>query len=288
MTLEDWRKAGGSFDYRGQKVFYRSEGSGEPLVCIHGFPTASWDWHRLWPQLVSRYRVVAPDMIGFGFSAKPRRYAYSIRDQADLHEALLRELGIERVHVLAHDYGDSVAQEWLAQHEEGAAGVALASVCFLNGGLFPEVHRARRIQKLLASPLGPLLARVSSERRFRHSLSAVFGPHTRPSDAELRDFWALASHAGGTRIIHKLIGYMAERREQRERWVGALQRTRLPLRLIDGALDPVSGRHMAERYQGIIPDPDVVILDAVGHYPQIEAAGAVLAAYLEFRDPLRP
>ncbi len=69
-------------------------------------------------------------------------------------------------------------------------------------------------------------------------------------------------------------------------WVGTLQRTGVPLRLIAGALDPVSGRHMAERYQELVPAADVVILDEVGHYPQLEAAGAVLDAYLEFRERL--
>jgi len=84
--------------------------------------------------------VVAPDLIGFGWSDKPRAYDYSIIDQATLCEGLLRELGAERVHVLAHDYGDSVAQELLARHEErdSRGTPALQSVCFLNGGLFPE------------------------------------------------------------------------------------------------------------------------------------------------------
>ena len=83
--------------------------------------------------------------------------------------------------------------------------------------------------------------------------------------------------------MHKLIGYMEERRRQRERWVGALQQTSVPLRLIDGALDPVSGRHMAERYRELVPDPDVVILAEIGHYPQVEAPEAVLEAYFELR-----
>jgi pimeloyl-ACP methyl ester carboxylesterase len=125
-------------------------------------------------------------MIGFGFSAKPPTYPYSIRDQATIYETLLRELGVDFIHVLAHDYGDSVAQELLARYEErrqaSAAGIKIESVCFLNGGLFPEAHRARLIQKLLLSPVGSLLSRLSSERRFRRSFAAVFGPNNRAAD----------------------------------------------------------------------------------------------------------
>ena len=292
MFLYDWRAAGKSFDYNGHPIFYRDEGQGPALLCIHGFPTASWDWHLLWPELTPRFRVIALDMIGFGFSAKPPGYTYAIRDQATIHEALLRELGVDFIHILAHDYGDSVAHELLARYEErrqaSAAGIKIESVCFLNGGLFPEAHRARLIQRLLLTALGPLVSRLSSERRFRRSLAAVFGPQTRPSDEELKAAWSLVAHNDGWRIAHQLIRYIPERRVQRARWVGALQQTKVPLRLINGAADPVSGVHMAARYRELVPNPDVVLLDGIGHYPQIEDPAGVLRAFFEFVQPLLP
>jgi pimeloyl-ACP methyl ester carboxylesterase len=66
--------------------------------------------------------------------------------------------------------------------------------------------------------------------------------------------------------------------------VGALQQARVPLRFINGPEDPVSGRHMAERYRELVPNPDVVLLEGIGHYPQLEAPEAVLAAFLAFVD----
>jgi pimeloyl-ACP methyl ester carboxylesterase len=286
MTLDEWRQAGRSFRHAGHPIFYRDEGTGPAIVCIHGFPTASWDWHRLWTRLTAAHRVIAPDMIGFGFSAKPRPYPYSIMDQATLHESLLEALGVGSAVVLAHDYGDTVAQELLARHEErrakGVRGLVLRGVCLLNGGLFPETHRARFIQKLLHSPLGPLLARLSNEASFRRSFVPIFGARTQPTDAELRDFWRLCRHADGTGISHLLIRYMSERRRHRERWVGALCRTSVPLRVIDGADDPVSGRHMAERYRALVPAPDVVLLEGIGHYPQVEDPDGVWRAFDDF------
>ncbi len=280
-----WQVGGRWFSHRGHRVFYRVEGQGPPLVCIHGFPTASWDWHRIWPVLCTRFRVIAPDMLGFGFSDKPRRYAYTIAGQATLHEALLEALGCREVHVLAHDYGDTVAQELLARQAEGRARLQLRSVCLLNGGLFPEATRPRPIQRLLQKPgIGPLLGRLLSERRFRKSFSAVFAPHTRPTDDELRAFWALVSHNRGTHVVHRVIQYMAERRRFRERWVGALQRTGVPLRLISGGRDPVSGAPTARRYRELVPNPDVVLLPQAGHYPQLEDPEGVLRAFLAFID----
>lgn len=290
VTLDEWQAGGRSFTFQGHRVFVRDEGSGEALVCIHGFPTASWDWHRLWPALTARWRVIAPDMLGFGFSAKPSDHRYSIHEQASMHEELVASLGIRRVHLLAHDYGDTVAQELLARHLErtrlGELRVEIASVCLLNGGLFPETHRARLTQKLLASRLGPFMGKLMNERSFGRSLAAVFGPHTQPTRAELHDFWRLTAFEHGQRVAHLLIGYMDERRRHRERWVGALQETGVPLRLVNGPEDPVSGRHMVERYRELVPSPDVVLLDGAGHYPQVEDPDGVLAAYLEFRDRL--
>lgn len=288
IPLDDWRSRGRRYLHRGHEVFYVEEGSGPALLLIHGFPTASWDWSPLWPALTARFRVIAPDLIGFGFSAKPRAHAYSVTDQADLCAGLMAERGVREADVLAHDYGDTVAQELLARFDEGAASLGLRSVCFLNGGLFPETHRPRPVQKLLIGPLGPLVGRLLSRRSFARSFSAVFGPRTQPTVHELDAFWRLITENGGRRIMHLLIRYMTERRTHRARWVGALQRSRVPLRLVDGALDPVSGAHMVARYRELVPEPDVVLLPDVGHYPQWEAPQAVLAALLAFVDTRRP
>ncbi|MDX1545762.1 MAG: alpha/beta hydrolase [Rhodothermales bacterium] len=285
MTLDDWRRAGHPFDFRGHSIFYREGGTGEALLCLHGFPTASWDWHRLWPALTARYRVIAPDFLGFGFSAKPHPHPYHFGEQTDLVESLLAHLGLRRVLVLAHDYGDTVAQELLARHATRPGyALDLRAVCLLNGGLFPEAIRPRPIQRLLEGPLGPLVAAVLTERRFRTSFSAVFGPATQPTPAELADFWRLVRHGGGVRVAPRLSRYQQERRDRRDRWTAALRDTAVPLRLVCGALDPVSGAPIAARYREVIPRPDVAMLDDVGHYPQIEAPERVLGAFLDFVD----
>ncbi|MCF4994101.1 alpha/beta fold hydrolase [Pseudomonas syringae] len=283
IPLSVWRKHGQTFDFRGHAIRYWTAGQGEPLLLIHGFPTASWDWHYLWQPLTQRYRVIACDMLGFGDSAKPTDHTYSLLEQADLQQALLAHLRLEQpVHIFAHDYGDSVAQELLARHYEGLIDVA--SCVFLNGGLFPETHRPVLMQKLLMSPLGWMIGRAFSREGMVKNFSQIFGPQTRPSESELDDFWSLIDSNRGTRIMHKLISYIPERRVQRDRWVAAMQRGEIPLRVIDGEVDPISGAHMVERYRQLIPDPDTVLLRGIGHYPQTEAPAQVLKHYLEFRD----
>lgn len=284
-TLANWREQGLNFDFQGHAIRYWTAGQGEPLLLIHGFPTASWDWHYLWAPLAENYQVIACDMLGFGDSAKPRGHAYSLLEQADLQQALLGHLNVSApVHVLAHDYGDSVAQELLARHEEGR--ITLASCVFLNGGLFPETHHPVRVQKLLLSPIGPLIGRLFSRQKLASSFAKVFGPQTQPSEAELDDFWCLIASHNGPAVMHRLIRYMPERRVQRERWVSAMQATAVPMRVIDGAVDPISGAHMVARYRELIAEADTVLLEGIGHYPQTEAPALVMGHYLAFRQRL--
>ncbi|EJM65305.1 alpha/beta fold hydrolase [Pseudomonas sp. GM55] len=280
-----WRKRSREFVFRGQSIRYWTAGQGEPLLLIHGFPSASWDWHYLWQPLTQHFRVIACDMLGFGDSAKPANHEYSLLEQADLQQALLEHLNVEQpVHLFAHDYGDSVAQELLARHYESR--VELASCVFLNGGLFPETHRPVLMQKLLLSPLGWMIGRAFSRDGLVRSFRQIFGPQTRPSESQMDDFWSLVESHRGPRIMHKLIAYIPERRVWRNRWVSAMQRGEVPLRVIDGGVDPVSGVHMVERYRELIPEADTVVLPDIGHYPQIEAPGEVLKHYLAFRDQL--
>ena len=72
MTLSNWKNKGNYFTFNGHQIFSLDEGEGAPLLLIHGFPTASWDWSKIWSELRKYHRVLAIDMLGFGFSDKPK------------------------------------------------------------------------------------------------------------------------------------------------------------------------------------------------------------------------
>ncbi|MCA3083060.1 MAG: alpha/beta fold hydrolase, partial [Rhodocyclaceae bacterium] len=203
ISPEQWRECGEYFPHRSHRIFYRRsrpDSAGQPagsslpnkpvLLLLHGFPTSSWDWSPLWENLTPHFHVIAPDLLGYGFSAKPVDDKYSILNQADLCEAMLTKLGVSEFHILAHDYGDTVAQELLARAHDDSAASALRSVCFLNGGLFPEAHRPRLVQRLLLSPLGGIVAKQMDFTRFAKSMTSIFGAGTPPSRAELEAMWS--------------------------------------------------------------------------------------------------
>ncbi|WP_101949577.1 alpha/beta fold hydrolase [Mycobacterium sp. 3519A] len=291
--LERWKSGGQYFDYLGFDIFYRTAGQGPHLLLIHGYPFNTWDWAPLWDRLTERFTVVAPDMLGMGFSAKPVAYGYTVHDHADMHEALLAHLGVGSAHVLAHDLGDSVGQELLArqQFDERAYGaLQIESITWLNGGLFNEAYTPRLMQKLMSrTPLGDILSPLQgsqlSRRLIEPTINEMFGPNTKPTRRMLDLFHEILEYNDGKRVLHKVGRFVTDRYAHRNRWVRAMRETAVPMRLIDGPVDPNSGRHMAQRYLEVIPNPDVVMLDdTIGHWPQIEAPDAVWEAFVTHID----
>ncbi len=286
MKLVDWKQGGDFFAYGEHRVFYRrnSDGVGEVTLLLHGFPSSSFDYHKIWDALSEKFPLLAYDMIGYGFSAKPANFNYTTFDQADLLQSLLEDQGIRKIHILAHDYGNTITQELLARAEEDRLNFSIESICMLNGALFPETHRPVLAQKILISPAGFLFAKLIPDKKFEQSLSAIFGKNTKPAKDELADFRAVFKYNNGKRIAHKLIRYMRERKIYRERWVGALQKTKVPFRFINGLDDPVSGAHLVRRFREIMPQTDIVELPGIGHYPHFECPDEVLKLYFEFRQ----
>ncbi|NXE29640.1 MEST protein, partial [Ardeotis kori] len=259
-ALLSWRSSGGYFTYKDQNIFYRDStgavGSSDIVVLLHGFPTSSYDWCKIWEGLTQRFhRVVALDFVGFGFSDKPRPHRYSIFEQASIVEGLVRHLGLhhQRINLLSHDYGDTVAQELL--------------------------HR-------------------SLQPRMLWGLFTDFCPAA-PSGSCLWEMW-IPSHCTGAnsrlcstlrhrllrndRFLFSILQYINQRKKHRDRWVGALMSTSVPLHLIYGPLDPVNPHpEFLQLYKKVLPTSTVSVLDDhISHYPQLEDPTGFLNAYLNF------
>ncbi|HQU81534.1 MAG TPA: alpha/beta hydrolase [Pyrinomonadaceae bacterium] len=286
MNLNDWKKSGEFFEFEGHEIFYHlSEKSDEVVLCLHGFPSASFDYHKIWNNLTENYAVLAFDLIGYGFSAKPANFDYTTFCQADVLQSLVEGLQIKKVHILAHDYGNTITQELLARAEENRLNFEIKSICFLNGALFPETHRPILAQKILISPLGFLFGKLISDSIFRKSLATVFGAKTQPTESELDDFVTLFKHNGGKKIAHKLIRYMSERAVYRERWVDALERMTVPFRFINGSADKVSGKHLVARFREVLPhQTDIIEYENIGHFPHFEIPDEIFKNYFEFTN----
>jgi pimeloyl-ACP methyl ester carboxylesterase len=268
--VEEWRASGRTETFRDQRIFvFQREGAGTPIVLLHGFPSSSFDWRALLAE--TEAPALAFDFLGFGLSDKPRGHTYTLAWQADLVEELVRtQLGETPVFIVAHDMGTSVATELLARDIEGRLGFALAGALLFNGSIVLERASLTPSQKLLRGPLGPLAARLSSERVFRHQFGGVFSDAHPLSDDEAADQWALLCHNGGRSLGHKLVHYLDERVTFADRWHGAIHDWQGDFHLAWGLEDPVATTAVLDAVVELRPNAPVTRLPGLGHYPQIE------------------
>lgn len=281
--LSHWKQSGQYHSFYDHNIFYKKEGDGDVILLLHGFPTSSWDWHKVWPSLVQNYCLLAFDFLGFGFSDKPRNIHYSIELQADLTEHFLSANNITGFHILAHDYGDTIAQELLHRSQtQSNYQFEIKTVCLLNGGIYPEAIKPLRIQKLLSGPFGFLISAVTNEWIIRKRFTSIFAADKQPSDKEWNEFWAVINYNNGKNISYKLSDYMNQRIRNQKKWSDSLTNCRPPLKLIIGAEDPISGINIAKVFRKKVSYPNVEVLEEVGHYPQVETAIEVLSLYKKF------
>jgi pimeloyl-ACP methyl ester carboxylesterase len=279
-----WRDRGLRERFRGHQIqVFRRDGAQPLLLLLHGFPSSSYDW-RLLLEEEREQEALAFDCLGFGLSDKPRDHDYTLAWQADLAEELVSRHGAGRpVFCVAHDMGTSIATELMARDLAGELEMELRGALLFNGSMVQPAASPTLAQRLLRGPLGPLAARLSTERFFRAQFGSVFSPDHPLTDEEAADQWALITHGHGHRIGHLLISYMDERERQAERWHGALREWPKPLHLAWGLSDPVATPAVLGAVRELRPQAPLAELPELGHYPQIEAP-ARLAAVL--RDAL--
>jgi pimeloyl-ACP methyl ester carboxylesterase len=191
-----------------------------------------------------------------------------------------RHGGDRPVFICAHDMGTSVATELFARDIAGELRFEAAGALLFNGSIILERSSPTLAQRMLRGPIGPIAARLTSERFFRHQFGSVFSPGHPLSDEEEADQWSLITAGGGHRIGHRLVHYMDERVVFAERWHSAIGDWPRPLHFAWGMLDPVATPDVLEGLRELRPEAPVTELGELGHYPQIEDPGRLL-------EPLR-
>lgn len=117
----------------GKTIKYIDQGKGPAFVLVHGIPTSSWMYRKLVEKLSQKYRVIAPDLIGFGQSDKVSP-SLGVNEQSQvLYQLLVQKLGIQSFKLMVHDFGGVVAWNMLS-HED----VQIKEMVILNTFLFPK------------------------------------------------------------------------------------------------------------------------------------------------------
>lgn len=283
-TWAEWSANARPLEVAGRGVATYDLGPAEApsFTFCHGYPSASVDIAAAFGWLGGVARLLTVDFPGFGASAKPPGHRHTIHAAADAIEALWADRGATSTLLVVHDYGVSVGQELLARHGEGALAVELTGVVWMNGGLYPDLHRQTLGQQLLLDPEhGAALAAGMTEEPFTRAIEGTWGTRV-PLDAPaVHAIWASMHQDGGVHLMHELLHYIADRREHADRWRTALEHNDRTNVFVWGDLDPVSGAHMIERVEERMPSADVRRLADVGHWPLLEAPDEVARAIQE-------
>ncbi len=265
-SLKNWQASGTYLNVNNQRIFVREEGQGPPLLCLHGFPTSSYDYARLAPLLRDQFHLVFFDFLGYGFSDKPRQHPYSIFEQADITQAVVNSLGIEQINILTHDLGNSVVLELFKR-----GNPLVERLVMLNGSVLLDYYQPVITQKLLLNLIaGPIISRLRLIRKpiFARQFSKIFAE--KPAQEEIDAFWELIQYNDGMANYHLLIQYLRERKIYEHMWLDELKAHTAPLTVIWGQRDPVSVPKIAEAILDRRPDTDYHPLAEVGHFPHWE------------------
>lgn len=274
-------------DLHGDRVAYQDAGGGdEALLLIHGMAGSSETWRAVIPQLSKKYRVIAPDLLGHGQSAKPRS-DYSLGAFAVLLRDLLDELGISGATVVGQSLGGGVAMQFAYQHRTYCRRLVLIS----SGGLGPDVGWTLR---LLSAPgaelLLPVIAPppvVTAGNKVRSWLSA--GGIESPRGAEM---WSAYTSLADSQTRQAFLKTLRSVVDYRGQSVSALNRLYLtsdmPTMVIWGDQDRIIPIEHGYALRDAQPGCRLEVLGGVGHFPHVERPFAVADLIDDFVDTTNP
>jgi pimeloyl-ACP methyl ester carboxylesterase len=235
------------------------EDAREAVVFVHGNPGSSTDWVGLLDAAGEIGRAVALDMPGFGQADKPRDFSYQVASYADFLQDALTELGIDRVHLVVHDFGGPFGLLWGLQHSS-----AWASVVLIDIGVLPGYRWHAMARRWRTPVLGELLQAWIPRSAWRRSMQKS-NPRGLPGDFVEKMY---DDYDRGTRRAVLALYRATPDPEQAASTLGpALAELRKPALVVWGAKDPFAGVEFAERQRDFFDVQDVVILPESGHWP---------------------
>jgi pimeloyl-ACP methyl ester carboxylesterase len=254
----------------GLKLFYREAGPADApvLLLLHGFPTSSLMYRELMPRLASRYRVIAPDLPGFGFTEVPaeRKYTYTFDALAVTINAFVEKLGLTRYAIYIFDYGAPVGLRLALAHPEHITAIVSQNGNAYEEGLGKEAWNP--VQNYWRQPtqenrdaLRAFLTLDSIRWQYTHGASdpARVAPETYTLDA------ALISRPGNQEIQLDLFGNYASNVALYPEFQRYFRERKPPVLAIWGKNDPFFIPPGAEAFRRDNPNATVTFLDT-GHF----------------------
>lgn len=250
-----------------------AEGDTEAVLFLHGNPGAGADWLALMEEVQRFTRTLAPDMPGFGTAAKAD-FDYTVAGYAAHVAALLRERGVERVHLVLHDFGGAWGLAWAT-----ANPTQVASVSLINVGIMRD-YRWHFLARLWRLPLiGELFMATTTRAAFHLVLKRG---NLRGLPRAFIDRMYDHYDRGTRRAILKLYRATSDIEGSAAHATAVLRPRDLDCLVLWGKRDPYVSWRYAEQQREVFPRAEIVYFDDSGHWPFIDNPAAVAAALVPF------
>jgi haloalkane dehalogenase len=262
------------------RMHYVDEGSGEPLLFVHGTPTWSFEWRHLIRAFVPAHRSIAPDHIGFGLSDRPRNSAYTPEAHAENLAEFVEKLDPEPFTLIVHDYGGPIGLPICLRHPERVRRLILLNTWMWSFAGDRDMERKAwiaggRIGRFLYQ-WANLSLRVITPYAYADRSKLTPQVHRQYLD-RFPDRWSRGAVLWP--LARALLGssrYYASLWQERAKLRGR------PALIVWGLKDPAFRPHQLARWREVLPSARVVALDDVGHWPHEEAPDRVINEIRDF------
>lgn len=245
----------------------------EAAVFVHGNPGSTSDWEDLVRATGEHGRALALDMPGFGGADKPEGFDYTVEGYARHLDGALRELGVERAHLVLHDFGGPWGLQWAADHPD-----AFASVTLVNTGVLVDYtwHALARVWRTPRA--GELFMRTTTRSGLKLALRR--GQPVPLPERRVEEAVRAAKDPGTQRAVLRL--YRATDAEKMGELRDALRPLDRPALVAWGTHDPYIPVAQAERQRETFPRARIALLGRSGHWPMWDAPDQLVAAVAPF------
>ncbi|MEW4452201.1 alpha/beta fold hydrolase [Bremerella sp. JC817] len=248
------------------RYHYVDEGSGQPILMVHGNPTWSFYWRNIVSQFRDQYRTIAVDHIGCGLSDKPQNYNYCLQQHIDNLVTLIDQLDLRDINLLVHDWGGAIGLGAALARPDRFARLVL-----FNTGAFPPPYCPLRIRACRIPGLGPWMVRTFNAFARPALTMATEKPEKFTPDVRagyIAPYDNYHNRIATARFVqdiplstsHPTYGVL----KQMEERLPSL--SHLPIQLIWGAKDWCFRMECLERFQTIWPTARATVYEDCGHY----------------------
>ena len=273
MNFLNWSNQHQKKSILGQQISYIDTGESDKdtLLIIHGFGSSSYDYHKVINGLKENYRVIIPDLVGFGLSSKPTNFYFSMVNQAEILINLLVDLKVDHISIITQGFGSSVMCEFLNVIETNSLDIHIKNIFLSNVSLYLEVNVSSEKQEEFSKLTATVFMKLSNSYGLfkKYLLQHCYDPSL-ISEAELKTSWELLKYNDGLKTFNFASYWSLEIQNSSLRWLKVLKNLKTNTYFILGDTDKYSDYSNIEDTKKLLQVKETYVIPNCGYFVSLE------------------